>query len=98
MSADHGEQGMVSPSLVLASASPRRQELLAQIGVQPAEVDPADIDETPEKAELPKHYAERMAHEKAALVAKRHNGAGCGYSGQSRSPYFAQSGRRGNGT
>lgn len=56
-------------TLILASASPRRLELLAQINVTPAKVVPADIDETPVKAELPKAYAERMAFEKAAAVA-----------------------------
>lgn len=57
--------------LVLASASPRRLDLLAQIGVTPDAVDPADIDETPLKGELPAHYAARVAAEKAALVHGR---------------------------
>jgi len=61
--------------LILASASPRRVDLLAQIGVTPDAIDPADIDETPDKAELPKAYAARMAAEKAAAVASRHAGA-----------------------
>lgn len=61
--------------LVLASASPRRLELLARLGVKPDRVDPADIDETPRKAELPPDYARRMAAEKAAAVAARHEGA-----------------------
>jgi septum formation protein len=61
--------------LVLASASPRRVDLLAQIGVRADAIDPADIDETPRKAELPAQYAVRMAAEKAALVAARHPGA-----------------------
>ena len=56
-------------ALVLASASPRRLDLLAQIGIIPATVVPADIDETPTKGELPKAYAERMACGKAAAVA-----------------------------
>jgi septum formation protein len=55
--------------LVLASASPRRLELLARIGVVPDAVVPADIDESPRKAELPRVYACRMAAEKAAAVA-----------------------------
>jgi septum formation protein len=55
--------------LVLASASPRRLELLARIGVTPDEILPADIDETPAKAELPVPYAARMAAEKAAAAA-----------------------------
>lgn len=50
--------------LILGSASPRRRDLLAQIGVIPAAVTPADIDETPTKGELPRRYAERLAHEK----------------------------------
>ncbi|MGZ8281876.1 MAG: Maf family protein [Allosphingosinicella sp.] len=54
--------------LVLASASPRRLDLLARIGVVPDAVVPAEIDETPRKAELPADYARRMAAEKAAAV------------------------------
>ena len=61
--------------LILASASPRRCELLGQIGVRPDVVDPADVDETPLKGELPATYAARVAAEKAALVATRHPGA-----------------------
>lgn len=64
-----------SGRLVLASASPRRLELLAQIGVAPDLVAPADIDETPQPLELPKPYAERMALEKAAAVAPAHAGS-----------------------
>ena len=54
--------------LVLASASPRRLDLLARIGVVPDAVVPAEIDETPRKGELPPAYAARMAAEKAAAV------------------------------
>lgn len=54
--------------LILASASPRRLDLLARIGVVPHAVVPAEIDETPRKGELPAHYACRMAAEKAAAV------------------------------
>ncbi|MCB2015012.1 MAG: Maf family nucleotide pyrophosphatase [Sphingobium sp.] len=61
--------------LILASASPRRLDLLAQIDVTPDAVDPADINETPHKGELPKAYAARMAAEKAAAVATRHDDA-----------------------
>ncbi len=57
-----------TPKLILASASPRRRELLARIGVKPDAISPADIDETPHKAELPRVYAARMAHEKALAV------------------------------
>lgn len=60
---------MTAPRLILASASPRRRELLARIGVAPDEVIAADIDETPRKAELPRAYAVRMAREKAAAAA-----------------------------
>ena len=61
--------------LVLASASPRRADLLAQIGVTPDSIDPAHIDESPLKGELPPHHAARMAAEKAVAVAARHPGA-----------------------
>jgi nucleoside triphosphate pyrophosphatase len=56
--------------LVLASASPRRAALLAQAGIVPARIVAADVDETPEKQELPRLYALRMAMLKAAAVAK----------------------------
>ena len=56
------------PDLVLASASPRRRELLARLGVAPVRVVSADIDETPGKAELPRVYAARMAREKAGAA------------------------------
>lgn len=59
---------MSAPSLILASASPRRRELLARLGVTPAAVVSADIDETPRKGELPRNYAIRMAREKAAAA------------------------------
>jgi len=61
--------------LILASASPRRRELLAQIGCTPAAIDPADIDETPRPDELPLIYAGRLAEAKARTVAARHPGA-----------------------
>jgi len=54
--------------LVLGSASPRRLELLAQLGIVPDAVRPADIDETPAPRELPRPYCERMAREKAQAV------------------------------
>ena len=60
---------MTAPRLILASASPRRRELLARLGVTPDAVAPADIDETPFKAELPRDYARRMAREKALAAA-----------------------------
>jgi septum formation protein len=61
--------------LVLASASPRRLELLAQIALAPDIVDPADIDETPLPRELPAPHAQRLAAAKARVVATRHAGA-----------------------
>lgn len=61
--------------LILASASPRRVDLLAQIGITPDVIDPADIDETPHKTELPRDHALRLSREKAAVVAERHPGA-----------------------
>ncbi|MFD1157484.1 Maf family protein [Roseovarius aestuarii] len=54
--------------LILGSGSPRRRELLAQIGVVADEVRPPDIDETPLKSELPRPYCIRMAREKALAV------------------------------
>ncbi|HEY0324427.1 MAG TPA: Maf family nucleotide pyrophosphatase [Allosphingosinicella sp.] len=61
---------MTGPRLILASASPRRLELLGRLGLVPDEVVHADIDETPRKAELPTVYAARMAAEKAAAVSR----------------------------
>jgi septum formation protein len=54
---------------VLASASPRRRELLARIGVVPDAVAPADIDETPLRGERPRAHAVRLAAEKARVAA-----------------------------
>nr|WP_173568718.1 Maf family protein [Acetobacter conturbans] len=59
------------PRLILASASPRRLALLEQIGLKPDRIETPDIDETPAKGELPRPYAERLAREKAAVVAAR---------------------------
>lgn len=56
------------PHLTLASASPRRRDLLARLGILPDAVTPADIDETPLKQERPNDYALRMAREKALAV------------------------------
>jgi septum formation protein len=61
--------------LILASASPRRLELLARIGIVPDAVDPAHVDETARKAEAALPYARRMAAAKAAAVAIRHPGS-----------------------
>ena len=58
--------------LILASASPRRLDLLARIGVVPDAVDPAHIDEGVSPGELPRDHALRLAIEKAAAVEARH--------------------------
>ena len=55
--------------LILGSGSPRRKELLAQLGIVPDAIRPPDIDEDPRKGELPRPYAARLAREKAAAVA-----------------------------
>ena len=57
--------------LILASASPRRVDLLRQIQIRPDQIIPANIDETPNRNELPADYALRMAIEKAEQVADR---------------------------
>ena len=54
---------------ILGSASPRRRELLAQLGVVPDAILPPDIDEDPRRAELPRPYCVRLAREKAWAVA-----------------------------
>ncbi len=61
--------------LILASASPRRLELLAQIGIVPDQVIPADIDETPLKDELPPAYVARIALAKAKAIHAQHEQA-----------------------
>ncbi|GAA0652011.1 Maf family nucleotide pyrophosphatase [Brevundimonas lenta] len=66
---------MSRPELVLASASPRRVELLALVGIVPDRIDPADIDETPLKDETPPRLAARLAVSKARAVADRAPGA-----------------------
>lgn len=60
---------MSAPHLTLASASPRRRELIARLGIAPDAVQPADIDETPFKGERPRDYALRMGREKALAIA-----------------------------
>ena len=61
--------------LILASASPRRLDLLARIGVKPDAIDPAHIDENVPPGELPRDHALRLAVEKAETVAARHEQA-----------------------
>ncbi|MEZ5777721.1 MAG: nucleoside triphosphate pyrophosphatase [Paracoccaceae bacterium] len=56
------------PRLVLGSASPRRKELLAQLGLTPDGIRAPEIDETPNKGELPRPYCARMAREKALAL------------------------------
>ncbi|MGJ3258191.1 MAG: Maf family protein [Rhodospirillales bacterium] len=58
--------------LVLASASPRRLELLKQIGIAPDLAAPADIDETPLKGERPRKLAERLARAKGEVIAAKY--------------------------
>ena len=60
----------MKPSLVLASTSPRRRDLLARLGAVPDRVAAPDIDETPRPGELPRAYALRLAEEKARAVAR----------------------------
>ena len=63
----------MSAPLILASASPRRLELLAQIGITPDQVIPADINEDPFDHEKPYDYVGRMGHGKAEVIAKQHS-------------------------
>ena len=59
----------VKNKLILASASPRRVDLLKQVGITPDYIIPADIDETPLKAELPRDLALRLSQSKAEAIA-----------------------------
>ena len=61
------------PRLILASASPRRISLLAQIGIVPDQIIPAHIDETPHKGELPSQLAKRLGAFKAMAIAPEHS-------------------------
>jgi len=63
------------PRLILASASPRRVDLLAQIKIYPDDIVPAHVDEEPLKAELPSQLATRLAAAKARVIADKHPGA-----------------------
>ena len=65
---------MSQPQLILASASPRRLDLLAQIGIKPDLVSAANLDEIPKKDELPGSYVRRLAIAKAEAVATAHDG------------------------
>jgi nucleoside triphosphate pyrophosphatase len=66
---------LMAPLLVLASASPRRLDLLRQIGLVPDRIDPPDVDETPLLGELPPAHAMRLAEEKVRAAMPRHPGA-----------------------
>lgn len=66
---------MQTQHVILASRSPRRVELLAQLGVQ-CEIMPADIDESSLPGEEPAHYVLRLAQEKALAVAAKHGDLG----------------------
>lgn len=61
----------VRPELILASSSPRRLALLNQIGIEPEHLLPADIDETPEKGEVPRKLAMRLANTKAVASRRK---------------------------
>lgn len=61
--------GTKTPRLILASASPRRRELLGRLGLPPDEINAAEIDEAPYPREVPRDYARRMAREKALAIA-----------------------------
>lgn len=63
---------MSTPIFILASASPRRVDLLAQLGLTPDKIIPADIDETPHAGELPARYVARMSVEKASVIAAQY--------------------------
>ncbi len=66
------------PDLILASASPRRLALLNQIGIEPEHLVPADVDETPEKGELPRKLVQRLADLKAITAQHKAKVAGFG--------------------
>ncbi len=59
---------MTQPRLILGSGSPRRLELLAQLGLTPSDIRPPDINEDPRKGELPRPYCTRLAKEKALAI------------------------------
>jgi septum formation protein len=72
--ANPAARGGAKPALILASASPRRRDLLAQIGIVPDCIVPADLDEARLKDELPEHHAKRLAIAKARAVADANPG------------------------
>ncbi len=64
----------MTKDFILASGSPQRKQLLEQIGMAPALIEPADIDETPQRGEKASAYVKRMALEKARHAAAKHPG------------------------
>ena len=66
---------MTKQKLILASSSPRRLQILNNLGFAPDEVIAADIDETPRKGEKPEAYCKRIAIEKAEKIASEHSGS-----------------------
>jgi septum formation protein len=66
---------MTKPLFILASSSPRRRDLLKDIGIVPDNIVAADIDENPKPKELPRRLAQRLAREKLAAVMPAHKGA-----------------------
>jgi septum formation protein len=67
--------GPARPPLILASASPRRKDLLTRIGLPPDRIAPANIDESEKPKELPRDVAERLALEKGGVIAAEEPGA-----------------------
>lgn len=63
---------MTHPTFILASASPRRLQLLQQAKFSPGQIIPAELDESPRKNELPEKYVSRLAQEKAAAVSAKY--------------------------
>lgn len=61
----------IQPDLILASSSPRRRDLLRQVGIEPSRIEPPEIDEAPRRNELPRAYAQRLAGDKAEAAAAR---------------------------
>ena len=73
--AERAAERRARPTLILASASPRRRDLLAQIGIVPDRIVPAALDEAARKGELPEAHARRLSVEKARAVASLNPGA-----------------------
>ncbi len=69
------QKSTAMPRLVLASASPRRLELLRQLGLEPDAIEATNIDERPRPDEQPREAALRLAREKAGAAVARHPGA-----------------------